>query len=144
MTDALRAHFADYAAFHQTPGNRLCHSFGIPIIVLSSLSLLARVPLFTAGGVEVTLAEPLIFLFVAYYLTLDAALAAFMLITYALLDVAGRQIPLVPALALFVLGWVLQGIGHYIYEKKSPAFFRNFAHLGIGQLWILAKAIGRT
>ena len=144
MTSALRSHFADYAAFHQTPGNRLCHSFGIPLIVLGSLSLLARVPLFTAGSVTMTLAEPLIVLFVLYFMTLDAALAAFMLIAYALLDVVGRQILPAPAFALFVLGWILQGIGHYVYEKKSPAFFRNFAHLGIGQLWILAKAIGRA
>ena len=35
MTEALRTHFADYAAFHRTVGNRACHSFGIPIIVLA-------------------------------------------------------------------------------------------------------------
>ena len=79
MTEALRSHFADYAAFHRTPGNKTCHSLGIPIIVLSSLALLARVPLFAVGGFTVTLAEILIVLFVAYYLTLDLTLAAFML-----------------------------------------------------------------
>jgi uncharacterized membrane protein YGL010W len=30
-----------------------------------------------------------------------------------------------------------------VYEKKSPAFFRNVAHLLVGPLWILAKATGR-
>ena len=49
-----------------------------------------------------------------------------------------------PALGLFVFGWVLQGVGHWVYEKNSPAFFRNFVHLAIGQLWILAKAVGRA
>jgi len=144
MTQALRSHFADYAAFHRTPGNKLCHSFGIPIIVLASLALLARVPLFALGGFAVTLAELLIVLFVAYYLTLDAALAGLMLVAYAALDAAGRFIPLLPALGLFVFGWILQGVGHSVYEKNSPAFFRNFVHLAIGQLWILAKAIGRA
>jgi uncharacterized membrane protein YGL010W len=144
MTQALRSHFDDYAAFHTTAGNRTCHSFGIPIIVLASLSLLARVPLVALGGFELTLAEVVIALFVAYYLTLDRALALVMLAAYAALDAAGRFIPPLPALGLFVFGWILQGVGHWVYEKNSPAFFRNFVHLAIGQLWILAKAVGRS
>src|SRR5262245_33889901 len=144
MTDALRKHFADYAAFHTTAGNKACHSFGIPIIVLSLLALLARVPLATLGGFELTLAELVIALVVGYYLTLDAGLALVMLVAYGLLDAAGRFIPPLPALGLFVLGWILQSVGHWVYEKNSPAFFRNFVHLAVGPLWILAKAIGRA
>lgn len=144
MTQALRSHFDDYARFHRTAGNKACHSFGIPIIVLASLALLARVPLFAAFGFTVTLAEVLIVFFVAYYLTLDVALAGLMLAAYAVLDVAGRRVPPAPALGLFVFGWILQGVGHWVYEKNSPAFFRNFVHLAIGQLWILAKGVGRA
>lgn len=149
MTHALRAHFDDYAAFHRTAGNKACHAFGIPIIVLASLSLLARVPLFAvplgeASAFTLTLAEVLILLFVAYYLTLDAVLAALMLVAYAALDAAGRLLPPPLALALFVFGWILQGVGHWVYEQNSPAFFRNFVHLAIGQLWILAKGVGRA
>ena len=144
MTDALRTHFADYAAFHRTAGNKACHSLGIPIIVLSLLALLARVPLLAVGGFELTLAEVVILLLVLYYLTLDATLAAAMLVAYAALDAAGRFIPPWPALGLFVVGWILQGVGHWVYEKNSPAFFRNFIHLAVGQLWILAKALGRA
>jgi uncharacterized membrane protein YGL010W len=85
-----------------------------------------------------------IVLFVAYYLTLDASLAALMLLAYAALDAVGRVVPPPMALGLFAFGWVLQGVGHWVYEKNSPAFFRNFVHLAIGQLWILAKAVGRS
>jgi len=144
MTATLRSHFDDYAAFHRTPGNKACHSFGIPIIVLSSLALLAQVPLFSIAGFTVTLAEVMIALFTIYYLTLDAALAAMMFSAYVLLAVVGRFIAPIPAAGLFAFGWVLQGVGHYVYEKNSPAFFRNFAHLAVGQLWILAKAVGRA
>jgi uncharacterized membrane protein YGL010W len=129
MTDALRKHFADYAAFHTTAGNKACHSFGIPIIALASFALLARVPLVALGGFELTLAEVAIALIVGYYLTLDAT---------------GRFIAPLPAVGLFVVGWILQGVGHWVYEKNSPAFFRNFVHLAVGPLWILAKAIGRA
>jgi len=62
----------------------------------------------------------------------------------ALLDLAGRFIPPPQALALFGFGWILQGIGHWVYEENSPAFFRNFVHLAVGQLWILARALGRA
>jgi uncharacterized membrane protein YGL010W len=144
MTEALRAHFSDYAAFHRTPGNKACHSLGIPLIVLSSLALLSRVPLFAVGGFTVTLAEVLIVLFVAYFLTLDGALGALMLLAYVALDAIGRAIPPLLALGLFVVGWILQGVGHYVYEKNSPAFFRNFLHLAVGQLWILARAVRRA
>lgn len=144
MTESLSRHFADYSAFHRSAGNKACHWFGIPIIVLGSLALLARVPLAALGGWNVTLAEVLILAFVAYYLTLDTALAGLMLMAYAALDAAGRLIPPLPALGLFAFGWILQGVGHWVYEKNSPAFFRNFVHLAVGQLWILAKAVGRA
>jgi uncharacterized membrane protein YGL010W len=144
MSVTLRSHFDDYAAFHRTAGNKACHSFGIPIIVLSSLALLGQVPLFAVGGFTVTLAELLIALFTAYYLTLDLALGVLMLLAYAVLDGVGRLIAPLPAAGLFVFGWILQGVGHYVYEKNSPAFLKNFAHLAVGQLWILAKAVGRA
>jgi uncharacterized membrane protein YGL010W len=44
----------------------------------------------------------------------------------------------------FLGGWILQGVGHYVYEKNSPAFFRNFLHLAVGQLWIVAKVTRRA
>ena len=31
---------------------------------------------------------------------------------------------------------------HYVYEKKSPAFYKNLVHLLVGPLWIVAKATG--
>jgi uncharacterized membrane protein YGL010W len=144
MSSTLRSHFDDYGAFHRTAGNKACHALGIPLIVLSSLALLAQVPLFTTLGFTITLAEVLIVLFTAYYLTLDVALGVLMLTAYVVLDLLGRPLGPGTAVAIFVVGWILQGIGHYVYEKNSPAFFRNFVHLAVGQLWILAKATRRA
>jgi uncharacterized membrane protein YGL010W len=144
MTPTLKSHFADYADHHATPGNKWCHMIGIPLIVVSLFGLLAAVPLATVGGFEVTLAEVLLIAVTFYYLTLDGGLALMMLAASVLLLALGRQLSLPLALGLFVFGWVLQFIGHYVYEKRSPAFFRNFTHLLVGPLWILAKATGRT
>jgi uncharacterized membrane protein YGL010W len=144
MSPTLKAHFADYAAFHGTAGNKVCHYVGIPLIVLSILALLARVPLFEVGGFTVTLAEAFLVLVTAYYLTLDAVLAVVMLVASAALLALGRPLPVAVSVGLFVLGWIFQFVGHYVYEKRSPAFYRNLAHLLVGPLWIVAKAVGRT
>ena len=144
MSPVLKAHFSDYAAFHGTPGNKACHYIGIPLIVVSLFALLSAVPLFTAFGFTVTLAEVVLLAATAYYLTLDPVLAVMMFALSAASIFLGRQIPIGWALALFVVGWVFQFIGHYVYEKRAPAFYRNLAHLLVGPLWILAKATGRT
>ena len=144
MSPTLQAHFADYAAFHGTPGNKACHYVAVPLIVLTLVALLARVELATVGGFTVTLAEAVIVLVTAYYLTLDAPLALLVLGASVLFAWAGRFIPPMTALALFVAAWVLQFIGHYVYEHRSPAFFRNLTHLLVGPLWVLAKATGRA
>lgn len=79
---------ASYKAKHQHPLNRLSHSIGIPMIVIS-------VPLFFFNW---------------------------------------RW-----ALALFVVGWILQFIGHAI-EGNQPAFFKNPVYLLVGPLWLLRRA----
>ena len=144
MSPVLKAHFSDYAAFHGTPGNKACHYVGIPLIVVSLFALLSAVPLFTVGAYTVTLAEVLLLAATAYYLRLDPVLAVLMLAASALLIFVGRQMSVGVAIALFVVGWVFQFVGHYVYEKRSPAFYRNLAHLLVGPLWILAKATGRS
>ena len=144
MSPALRAHFADYATFHATPGNQACHYVAVPVIVLTVLALLAQVPLLDVSGFTVTLAEVVLVLVTVYYLTLDPPLAVLMLAASAVFIWIGRALPWTVSLGLFVAAWVLQVIGHYVYEHRSPAFFRNLTHLLVGPLWVLAKATGRA
>lgn len=144
MSPILREHFADYGAYHATAGNRLCHSIGIPLIYFSTIALLTHVPLARLDGFAFTLAEPVFLAVSLYYLRLDTALGAMMLVLSVAMAAVGTLVPVPVAVALFVLGWVLQFVGHYVYEKKSPAFFRNVTHLLVGPLWILAKATGRA
>ena len=46
-------------------------------------------------------------------------------------------------LALFVLGWILQFIGHYV-EGKPPEFLRDWRFLFVGLRWWVAKVRGRA
>lgn len=45
------------------------------------------------------------------------------------------------ALALFVVGWILQFLGHII-EGNQPAFFRNPVYLVVGPWWLVRRAAG--
>jgi len=56
--------------------------------------------------------------------------------------------PIVPgtwkiALALFVVGWIFQFVGH-AFEGKPPEFFHNWRFLFVGLRWWLAKVRGRA
>ena len=42
-------------------------------------------------------------------------------------------------LALFIVGWILQFVGHAI-EGNQPAFFKNPVYLLVGPLWLLRRA----
>jgi uncharacterized membrane protein YGL010W len=133
--------FADYAAYHQTKGNKVFHRLGIPMIVFSLFGMLTHVTLADVGTIRVDAAMLLIALSLAYYFVIEwrlaIATAAVSIVFYFL----AAALPFFLNAALFVLGWIFQFIGHRVYEHKNPAFFRNFVHLLIGPLWILNDVI---
>jgi uncharacterized membrane protein YGL010W len=45
------------------------------------------------------------------------------------------------ALALFVIGWIFQFIGHY-FEGKPPEFFKDWRFLLVGLRWWIKKNLG--
>jgi uncharacterized membrane protein YGL010W len=134
--DAL---LADYASHHRTRGNLICHVFGITLILFGLIAFLREVGL-TSG---VTLAEVVIAIAFLYYLSLDLPLSLAFLGEAILLDVLARVVgDWRVGLAAFVLGWILQGIGHARFEKRSPAFFKNLLHLMVGPVFLLNELLG--
>lgn len=143
----LAKYFQDYVSYHKTRGNKLTHYFGIPLIVVSLLGLLGRLTLGLDG------------LTGSQYFRLDGGtlFIGLALIWYFLLDwkitfpfgfvvvglyFLGRALPGSALWTMFIAGWVLQGIGHAVFEKKSPAFFKNLTHVLIGPLWIFSRLVG--
>jgi len=45
------------------------------------------------------------------------------------------------SLGLFVIGWILQFIGH-AFEGKPPEFFKDYRFLFVGLRWWLKKILG--
>jgi len=139
----VNALFADYASYHRTAGNKWFHRFGIPVIVLSLMGMLARVEIFSIQSFRIDLAMVLILGSAVYYLALEWRLGLAMLGVSIIFYVAGAALQFSANLALFILGWILQFIGHLVYEKNRPAFAKNLAHLLIGPLWILSGMVPR-
>ena len=130
--DAL---LTDYASYHRTRGNLICHAFGITLIIFGSVTLLLGLRL--PGAPRVTAADLLIGAVLLFYLTLDASLALVMLLEFVLLDIAARAVADWRAgLAAFLVGWMFQGLGHARFERNSPAFFKNLVHLMVGPLFL--------
>lgn len=133
--------FADYAAYHQTKGNKVFHRLGIPMIMLTLIGMLTHVTLFDIATIRLDAAIILIALASAYYFVIEWRLALAMTAVSILFYFIGAALPFMVNLIVFILGWIFQFIGHKVYEHKNPAFFRNFVHLLIGPLWILNDVI---
>ena len=137
----IQALFDDYASYHQTRGNKFFHRLGIPMIMLTLLGLLARVDLVGTGTLHVDLSMVIIVLAGFYYMALDWRLGLAMVAISIAMYMAGAAIPLSSNVVVFVLGWILQFVGHSVYEKRQPAFTKNLVHLLVGPLWILNDVV---
>lgn len=142
LTDQL----SQYAAYHRDRRNIHTHFVGIPMIVMAVAVLLAR-PVFAQwGGVALSPATLVTLATVLYYLRLDLRLGLVMAALMALclwfaqaMAAQATATWLAVGVGLFVVGWVIQFIGHY-YEGRKPAFVDDITGLIIGPLFVVAEA----
>jgi uncharacterized membrane protein YGL010W len=132
---------AQYAEYHRDRRNIATHFVGIPLIVFAIGVLLAR------GSVAgVNLAWIVWAASAAWYLTRGNLVLglAVSLVNAALMALA---IPLAHGstaswlgwgVGIFVVGWVLQFIGHY-YEGRKPAFVDDLVGLLVGPMFVVAE-----
>lgn len=142
----LADHLSQYAAYHRDSRNVATHFVGIPMIVLAVTALLARPQIPLGGGAAVL--TPAIVVYVLsclFYLRLSAGFGIAMTLILALFVYVGHLIGglstaawLAIGIGLFVLGWVIQFVGHY-YEGRKPAFVDDLVGLLIGPLFLVAE-----
>ncbi len=132
--DQLIAH---YGLSHQNAGNEVIHFMAIPLIMLSLLGMVyARHP-YAA------------YAFVAASMVYDARLSwvffvimvLWSAITFAGVFAMGAQV-LPVSVAIFVVAWIMQFVGHKI-EGKKPSFFEDIQYLWVGPLFVLSKLFGK-
>ena len=136
-----------YAAYHRDRRNITTHFVGIPLIVFAIGVLLAR-PQFELGGLALSPAWILWALSAVWYLTrgnlvlgATTAAATGILILLAQPLAAGSTASwLTWGVAAFVVGWVLQFIGHY-YEGRKPAFVDDIVGLLVGPMFVTGEML---
>ncbi|MES2633149.1 MAG: Mpo1-like protein [Pseudomonadota bacterium] len=128
--DQLLAH---YGESHRNPRNETIHFVAIPLIMLSLVGLLYA-------------AHPWItYAFIAASMVYYARLSVVFLLTMAVLSVvalvlvkAMGALVLPVSVAIFVLAWIAQFVGHKI-EGKKPSFFEDLQYLWVGPLFVLSR-----
>ncbi|MDB5900367.1 MAG: hypothetical protein JWP22_173 [Ramlibacter sp.] len=128
--DQLLAH---YEESHRDPRNEAIHFVAIPLIMLSLLGLLAWIhPWIAYGFVAASM---------VYYARLSpvflAAMAALSLLGLGLVYAMGERV-LTISLAIFVVAWIAQFVGHKL-EGKKPSFFEDLQYLWVGPIFVLSR-----
>jgi uncharacterized membrane protein YGL010W len=131
----------EYGESHKNKTNILIHSIAVPSIYFVTLALVWSIP--SPAFLDyfaVTWAHVLVIPTLYYYFRLSGPIGAAMTLLSVLslygivllesLDISVWQF----SLALFVVMWILQFIGHNI-EGKKPSFLKDLQFLLVGPAW---------
>ena len=145
----LDQHLIKYALYHRDERNILTHFVGVPLIVFAVIGLL-YFPLMSVNSLLITPALIIAILAMLFYLALDIKLGLLMSGLYLLglwgvdsiFESMNEQTASFYGLfvGLFVIGWIIQFIGHY-YEGKKPAFVDDLIGLLVGPLFVVVELL---
>jgi uncharacterized membrane protein YGL010W len=138
---------SQYAAYHRDRRNIVSHFVGVPMIVFAVGVLLAH-PQWQLNGVAFTPAWIVLVLAAMWWLTrgaltlgivTSAAVMGLLVLSHNAADTSlGAR--LAWGIGFFIVGWVIQFIGHW-YEGKKPAFVDDMVGLLVGPMFIVAEAM---
>ena len=130
--DALLDH---YGTSHTHPINEVIHFIAIPAIMLSLVGLMFAVH--PAVAVLFFAASMVYYIRLSWRFTVCMVLVSSVLL--AAVDALNTQGVLLPvSVAVFVVAWIFQFIGHHL-EGKKPSFFEDLQYLLVGPLFVLSK-----
>lgn len=121
----LKYQYNFYKLYHKDKINVAIHIFCIPMIVWSFSLLLTPIVIYNEF-INLTFFISLLYGF--YYLVLDLYLGKFMFLFMLLnwfttyLFYYNTQSPIFWALAINIFSWVIQILGHKLFEGNQPAF----------------------
>ncbi len=137
---------SNYADYHRSERNITTHLIGVPMIVLALMVLLSR-PTWVVGELALSPAVFIVVVLLLYYLRLHIAMGLIMsallvsgLFLSAWVATLDDAIWLAAGVGGFLLGWVIQFVGHY-FEGRKPAFFDDVMGLAIGPLFVVAEVL---
>ncbi|UAA40282.1 DUF962 domain-containing protein [Paraneptunicella aestuarii] len=131
----------EYGESHQNKTNIFIHAVAVPVIYFVTLGLISAIP--TPEFVDffdVTWAHIIAIPILYYYFLLSGPIGAAMTLltaaSFVFIELLERMNISVWqfSLALFVVMWILQFIGHNI-EGKRPSFLKDLQFLLVGPAW---------
>lgn len=135
---------SQYADYHRDPRNIQTHFVGVPMIMLAVTVLLSR-PTASWAGVPLSPAVAAAAASLLFYARLDLRYGTAMAAVLAAMLAAGHWLAgqatavwLGSGIGLFVVGWIIQFVGHH-YEGRKPAFVDDLVGLLVGPLFVMAE-----
>ena len=142
--------FAKYSADHQNATNQKIHFIAVPTILWTVTALLWCIPvpgtLFGAGAWAAFASFAAWMFYYRASRTLGFGMLAVLVVMLGidryLQERIGLSMLLKVAIAVFVVAWIAQFVGHKL-EGKKPSFLTDLVYLLIGPAWVLAKVMRR-
>ncbi|MCU4158698.1 DUF962 domain-containing protein [Acidiphilium sp. AL] len=138
METTLQAKLAHYAESHRDRRNVIIHCICVPAIVFAVIGLLMALNILVAIAAMIVAT--------VYYARIDpdravgiraaatmAVMMVAMLVVWLVLVPPGER--LAAAVAIFVLAWIGQFVGHHL-EGQKPSFFDDLRYLLVGPLFV--------
>jgi uncharacterized membrane protein YGL010W len=144
---SLKQQIQSYGAYHRDPRNKLTHFVGVPLVTFSLFQALAWFRFVLTPELPITGATLFYIAVLVYYTRLDAMIAwvqlpftfvLFCLADRAAVQPAGRSVAIF--LTAFVLGWIVQLIGHAI-EGRRPALADNLLQIFNAPLFLTVEVL---
>ncbi|WP_454832163.1 Mpo1 family 2-hydroxy fatty acid dioxygenase [Pseudoxanthomonas wuyuanensis] len=142
--------FNSYSGDHRNQTNQRIHVFAVPAILWTVIAFLWCIPVFGTWmktGIWAALAMFGAWMF--YYrmsrplgLGMLAMFVAMAWVTRWLQMLVGTENLFWLALAVFIIAWIAQFVGHKI-EGRKPSFLTDLTYLLIGPAWVLSKLYRR-
>ena len=151
----LNALLSEYGESHQNHTNKLIHWFCVPLIFLSIVGMLYAIPSeqyftptddsFFGSFKRINPASIGLIIALLYYTSLSRTMAFFFglwmliclgIVHWMYLTVGSNMNLLYLNLAIFVVAWIFQFVGHNI-EGKKPSFLKDIQFLLIGPAWLM-------
>ncbi len=136
----------EYGASHQDATNKFIHWICVPAIMFSLVTMLFSIPFFTERTLFANWAFVFLVAALMYYFRLSFVMFLGFIVVgglflwgssslYVVLAEDAGKLALY-AIAIFVIAWIGQFIGHKI-EGKKPSFLKDLQFLLIGPAWLM-------
>ncbi len=123
--------FSEYGKSHQNKTNKLIHWICVPSILFSIVGIVWA---FSSVAAWALMTITMLFYFKLSF-KLSLAMIVVFAVSAALSQALGAYV-LQASIAIFIVAWIFQFIGHKV-EGKKPSFFEDLQFLLIGPLWCL-------